>query len=212
MMRRRTCLACLAAVLLMGAAVLTYRTCRKSGSTAHSILPPTVQLREGDVVFRRGGGMTSQAVLLADKNGYYSHCGIVVDSAGSMLIVHAVPGEPDYEGDPDRVKADWPATFFSSVYANAGEVCRTDNDTIARTAARTAWEIYRRGVLFDHDYNSNDTTLLYCTELVHLVYSEAGCTLCGAPTHRFDLPGLHCVCWLPSDLHASAHLRSIAKF
>ena len=211
-MRKRTCLACLAAVLLMGAAVLLYRTCRKSGSTVHSILPPTVQLHEGDVVFRRGGGMTSQAVLLADKNGYYSHCGIVVDSAGSMLIVHAVPGEPDYEGDPDRVKADRPATFFSSVYANAGEVCRTDNDTIARTAARTAWEIYRRGVLFDHDYNSNDTTLLYCTELVHLVYSEAGCTLCGAPTHRFDLPGLHCVCWLPSDLHASAYLRSIAKF
>ena len=211
-MRKRTCLACLAAVLLLGAAVLLYRTCRKSGSTVHSILPPTVQLHEGDVVFRRGGGMTSQAVLLADKNGYYSHCGIVVDSAGSMLIVHAVPGEPDYEGDPDRVKADRPATFFSSVYANAGEVCRTDNDTIARTAARTAWEIYRRGVLFDHDYNSNDTTLLYCTELVHLVYSEAGCTLCGAPTHRFDLPGLHCVCWLPSDLHASAHLRSIAKF
>jgi len=211
-MRKRTCLACLAAVLLMGAASLTYRTCRKSGSTVHSILPPTVQLHEGDVVFRRGGGMTSQAVLLADKNGYYSHCGIVVDSAGCMLIVHAVPGEPDYEGDPDRVKADRPATFFSSVYANAGEVCRTDNDTIARTAARTAWEIYRRGVLFDHDYNSNDTTLLYCTELVHLVYSEAGCTLCGDPTHRFDLPGLHCVCWLPSDLHASAHLRSIAKF
>ena len=187
-MRKRTCLACLAAVLLMGAAVLTYRTCRKSGSTAHSILPPSVELREGDVVFRRGGGlppsvelregdvvfrrgggMTSQAVLLADKNGYYSHCGIVIDSAGCKLIVHAVPGEPDYEGDPDRVKADRPATFFSSVYANAGEVCRADNDSTARRAARRAWEIYRRRVLFDHDYNSTDTTLLYCTELVHLV-------------------------------------------
>ena len=54
MMRKRTCLACLAAVLLMGAAVLLYRTCRKNGSTVHSILPPTVQLHEGDVVFAVG--------------------------------------------------------------------------------------------------------------------------------------------------------------
>ena len=44
----------------------------------------------------------SQAVLLAEKDGAYSHTGIVVDSAGVLMIVHAVPGEPDFEGDEDR--------------------------------------------------------------------------------------------------------------
>jgi len=187
-------------------------SCRKNPDNIYSLLPDTVQLHEGDIVFRRGGGMTSQAVLLADKDGFYSHCGIVVDSAGTKLIVHAVPGEPDYEGDPDRVKADQPETFFSNVYANAGEVCRVDADSTARLAARKAWELYRKKVLFDHDYDFKDTTRLYCTEMVHLVYREADCILCGDPTHRFDLPGLHCTCWLPSDLYKSSHLRSIVKF
>ena len=61
-----------------------------------SILPETVELRAGDVVFRRGGGLTSRAVLMADAQGQYSHIGIVVDSAGQKMIVHAVPGEPDF--------------------------------------------------------------------------------------------------------------------
>ncbi len=187
-------------------------SCRESIDKTYSLLPDSLQMKVGDVVFRRGGGMTSQAVLLADKDGSYSHCGIVVDSAGILLVVHAVPGEPDFEGDPDRVKADPPSVFFSNVYANAGEVCRADNDTIAKAAAHKAWEIYRKGVLFDHDYDCEDTTRMYCTELVHLVYNKAGYVLCGPPTHRFDLPGLHCTCWLPSDLYTSEHLHSIGKF
>lgn len=77
-----------------------------------SILPEGCELHAGDVVFRRGSGLTSHAVLAADRYGAYSHIGIVVDSCGVMMVVHAVPGEPDYEGDPDRVKMDTPKRFF----------------------------------------------------------------------------------------------------
>ncbi len=200
-------------ILLLVAVLLGFtRLCTKHTDHTHCLLPDSVQLRVGDVVFRRGSGTTSHAVLLADREGYYSHCGIVVDSAGTLLVVHAVPGEPDFEGDPDRVKADLPCTFFSNVYADAGEVCRPDNDSIARIAADRAWRIYRRGVRFDHNYDHNDTTHLYCTQLVHLVYQQAGCVLCGPPTHQFNLPGLHCTCWLPSDLYGSKSLHSISKF
>ena len=187
-------------------------SCRRFSDNTISILPDSIILRNGDVVFRRGGGMASQAVLLADKDGFYSHCGIVVDSAGVLLVVHAVPGEPDFEGDPDRVKADKPATFFSNVYANAGEVCRTYNDSVANKAAREAWRIYKGKMLFDNDYDSNDTTQMYCTEFVYNVFQRAGCTLCGPPTHRFDLPGIHTTCWLPSDLYNSPYLKSLGRF
>ena len=78
-----------------------------------SILPDDFTLRAGDVVFRRGEGITSRVVLATDANGNYSHVGIVVDSAGSKMIVHAVPGEPDFDGDADRVKMDTPGRFFS---------------------------------------------------------------------------------------------------
>ena len=38
--------------------------------------------------------------MAADRGGSYSHVGMVVDSCGVMMVVHAVPDEPDYEGDP----------------------------------------------------------------------------------------------------------------
>ena len=81
-----------------------------SGEDApHSLLPDGSDLRPGDLLFRRGTSMASRGVVLADGNGRYSHVGIVVDSAGTMMVVHAVPDEPDYEGDPDRVKMDKPS-------------------------------------------------------------------------------------------------------
>ena len=60
-------------------------TDRMQGGT---ILPEDVGLKAGDVVFRRGSGFTSQAVLLAEKGGAYSHTGIVVDSAGVRLLAY----------------------------------------------------------------------------------------------------------------------------
>ena len=99
------------------------------------IMPANCTLHIGDVVLRRGSGLTSRTVLALDEKGEYSHVGIVVDSAGVKMVVHAVPDEPDYEGDPDRVKMDTPEQFFSSVYAQTGEVCRYKDSLAARKAA-----------------------------------------------------------------------------
>ena len=91
------------------------------------ILPVGTELREGDVVLRMGGGVTSHAVVAADRGGQYSHVGIVVDSCGHPMIVHAVPGEPDFAGDVDRVKMDSPEKFFSSMTASCGAVRQPDH-------------------------------------------------------------------------------------
>ena len=176
------------------------------------IMPAGSSLQTGDVVFRRGGGFTSHAVLLADRNGHYSHCGIVVDSAGVKMIVHSVPGEPDFEGDEDRVKMDRPEWFFSNQFANAGEICRPKDSLVAKQAAEYALRAYHRHTLFDHDYDSADTTKLYCTELVVRAYEAAGIRLTGAPTHEFHLPAVNTVCWLPSDLRNSSYLETTIFF
>lgn len=102
-----------------------------------SILPDDFALCAGDVVFRRGEGITSRAVLATDANGNYSHVGIVVDYAERRMIVHAVPGEPDFEGDVDQVKMDTPEKFFSYKNASKGEVCRLRDSSIAQRASRT---------------------------------------------------------------------------
>lgn len=179
-----------------------------------SILPEGCGLRAGDVVFRRGNGLTSRAVLAADRNGAYSHIGIVVDSCGVMMVVHAVPGEPDYEGDPDRVKMDSPRRFFSSMNADIGEVKRLRGDSAtAALAARFAMEVYKRGTLFDHDYDDADTTKMYCCELVDFAYRKAGRPLAGRERHYFHLPGLEPIrCILPSDICNNAALETLATF
>ena len=69
-------------VLLLPLCVLA---CSNTGRMqSGTILPEDVELRAGDVVFRKGSGFTSQAVLIAEKGGAYSHTGIVVDSAGVL--------------------------------------------------------------------------------------------------------------------------------
>ena len=176
------------------------------------LLPDSVQLRAGDVVFRRGEGFTSQVVLHADAEGNYSHTGIVVDSCGTPLIVHAVPGEPDFEGDPDRVKADRPEHFFSSQLATLGEVCRPADSAIAARAAQVAWDAYQRRALFDHNYDDADTTRFYCTELVAFAYRQAGVDLAEGRGHHINLPTMQQDCLFPSDIYESKFLYSIVQF
>ena len=138
-----------------------------------TILPDGLVLADGDIVFRRGSGLMSHTVVAAD-GGRYSHVGIVVDSAGVKMIVHAVPDEPDFPGDIDRVKMESPRKFFSTLNANVGEVMRHADKQVAHEAAREAMRLYRCGLLFDHDYDDNDSTKLYCSELVERAYLGAG--------------------------------------
>lgn len=192
---------CFAIMLLTG--------CEKSETC---VMPANVRLEEGDIVFRRGGGFTSHAVLMGDRGGQYSHVGIVAVEGGRKVIVHAVPGEPDFDGDPDRVKKESPEEFFSSLKTDIGEVCRVADRTAARRAAAKALEIYRRHTLFDHDYDDHDTTKMYCTELISYVYNCAGMPLVGCKRHRVDLPMLHANVLYPSDIHHSKKVRTIYIF
>lgn len=198
-------------VAIVVIAVIALASCGRKD--ARSILPDGLKLREGDIVFRRGNGLTSRAVLAADRHGLYSHVGMVVDSCGVMMVVHAVPGEPDYEGDPDRVKMETPEKFYSAVNAKIGEVKRLRGDTAAAArAARYALEAYRRGVLFDHDYDDADSTRMYCCELVERAYASAGRRLAGDVRHTVHLPGIRLRCILPSDICNNAALETVISF
>lgn len=197
----RTC--CL--LLLVG---LT--ACRDQGRTV--ILPPDTSLQPGDVVFRSGRGIASYMVVAAERGVGYSHVGMVVDSCGVMMIAHAVPDEPDFEGDVDRVKLDTPEQFFCTERAKVGEVCRPQNVARAARAAEVALQAYRRGVLFDHDYDDSDTTRMYCTELVTYALSRAGYDLSLLQRQQVNLPGVHALCVLPSGVHSLPFLKKVAAF
>ena len=177
-----------------------------------SILPDDVELKAGDVVFRRGSGFTSQAVLIAEKGGSYSHTGIVVDSAGVLMIVHAVPGEPEFEDDEDRVKMEHPQSFFHPMRAQQGAVYRHVDSIAAQQAAMRAFQIYECHPLFDHDYDDTDTTKLYCTELVVHAYSQTMSPLKDVHHQHLHLVGFEADCILPSDVLGCKDLQQVATF
>lgn len=148
-------------------------------------------------------------VVMGDGEGLFSHTGIVVDSAGRKMVIHAVPGEPDFPGDPDRVKMEPAERFFSTAHAILAGVCRPVDSGIGSQAAQVAWEKYRAGTLFDHSFDDTDTTELYCTELITHVYHRAGVELVGNERDTIDLPGMHFRCIMPSRLLHSNQLYPI---
>ena len=178
----------------------------------HSMLPTDVTLKAGDVVFRSGRGIASLVVVAADLGGSYSHVGIVVDSCGVPMIVHAVPDEPDFDGDTDRVKMDSPDKFFGSERTTKGEICRPQDSIRAARAAGAALQVYRRGVLFDHDYDDSDTTRMYCTELVVYALQRAGFDLSSLPRQRVSLPVVKSDCVMPSAIHGLPFLTTVTEF
>jgi hypothetical protein len=175
--------------------------------------PIEAELQAGDIVFRRGTGMVSHAVLTADRGGAYSHTGIVVDDGGELKIVHVVPGEPDANGVKDRIKAELPEQFFALDHAIEGAVMRLqDEEDVAKRAARRALALVETGVAFDHDYDLTDTTRMYCTELLQFVFEREGCDLTDGARSHISIPGFAGDYILPTDIQDSPRVRPIYRF
>ena len=196
--------------LWLGLFVLT--ACRGGGERAPGSVPAEL-LREGDFAFPRGTGLTSRVVLAADKGGAYSHVGILSRSEGEWFVIHAVPGERDYEGDEDRVKMEPIEAFFARGRASSGAVMRVEaSSDVAGRAARHALSLFRAGVLFDHEYDLTDTVKMYCTELIDYVYKSEGIDLSEGRLSRINIPVLSGDYLLPNDIAQSDKLSLIYQF
>lgn len=194
--------------------IATFQTaCMSKKKEREHCLPQEELLEEGDLVFRRGSGMASRMVLIADSKGAYSHIGIIVRESKCWKVIHAVPGEPDFEGDPDRVKMESLDQFFVGKKAVCGAIMRIKGNSMQKQhAAEKARQIFRRGTLFDHDYDCGDTTRMYCTELIDFVYRQTGVDLTEGRISRINLPGISGHYVLPSDIQQSQHLELIYSF
>ena len=171
---------------------------------------PLDSLRDGDLALRQGTGLDSEAVLRLDSaGGQYSHIGIVVNDNGKWKVVHAVPGES--RDGIDRVKIEPIDTFFLSTRAAHGAVMRLRgcSAVAAREAAQSASRLV--GVPFDYNYNWQDTTRLYCTQLIVVAYSSAGIDLLsGVP--RLSGRNTKNIIVFPGDIASNDSLTTIFRF
>jgi len=198
-------------VLLAVLLLLALPACKKSVVQEQERFV-NVSFQEGDLVFRRGSGIASRAVLTADTRGSYSHVGIVVKEGSAWMVVHITPGEAP-KGEKDSVKSESLSEFFKSSRAVSGAVMRfTGDPELSKRAALEAVTICQRKILFDHAYNLSDTTAMYCTELIRFVYLKAGVDLTGGKTEHVHIPGFSGDYLFPSLIMKSPFLREIERF
>ena len=165
---------------------------------------PYEQMREGDLAFRCGSGVFSRAVTYVEENGAYSHIGLLVEHDGVWKVVHAVPGEKESAQDFDRVKEETVEQFFAPERARKG--CLVHVETPEREKVReicqAALGFARDSVRFDNQYELQDSSRLYCTELVWLLYRRCGVDLSEGRRRRVNALGIQADCILPEHLFA----------
>lgn len=171
------------------------------------------ELRDGDLLFRRGIGVLGRVVVAADNEGRFSHVGIAVMCDGRWCAIHAVPDEPDFEGDVDRVKCEPIESFFDEFRAGNGAVYRLDTtfDKI-EIAVANAVRLSAEKRPFDHDYDLSDTTALYCTEFVEYVFGLGGVSMSEERLSHVNFPSMTGDYIMPSDLIENSKLTLIYSF
>ena len=164
---------------------------------------PFPDMREGDLAFRCGQGVFSRAVTSAQEDPLYSHVGVLVRDGEVWKVVHAVPAEPDFPGDFDRVKAEPVSIFFAPGRAYRGCLAHTGlSDSLQVSALRaSALRFAADSVRFDNGYSLEDSSSLYCTELVWRLYRRAGIDLSEGRRRRLDVFRIHADCLLPEHLY-----------
>lgn len=165
-------------------------------------LSDSIEWRDGDIALRCGWGMESRAVT-TKGHSTYSHSGLLHYNSQSRTweVIHAVPSEDD----PEYLKAEPLSVFYGKERAKCGAWLRVDcSDSIAHQAVEYALRKVNEKILFDNAYLLEDTTTLYCTELIWRSFLTVGIDVSGG--NRHSAPRLICAeeeCIFPSDLEKS---------
>lgn len=168
----------------------------------------TAMLHEGDLIFRCGTGIESQAVVAAERGSRYSHVGLLVREPCGWRVLHSVPGEAGDTGGEEVLKKDSLPLFLRSDRAVSVGVYRYDTTEAALAAVcERAMELYGRRVPFDHSYLLSDSSRMYCTEFVTVAFRAIGVDLPEGRCHSFPLAKEQVV--YPLDIVRNSHLKEL---
>lgn len=167
------------------------------------------RFQTGDVIFRRGIGVLSQAVLAADRDGAYSHVGLIWRTADGVSVIHVSVDDPP--GSPDVARIERIEDFLAADRASAYCVCRLvdDRTDAARGAVSVALGYVERRAPFDSAFDLSTPDALYCTELVWRAYREVGVDLADGGLDRGGFVGGSGGYLLPGTLLRSTALTLV---
>ena len=187
-------------IILLAIGVVQCRTREVSMPT-----PPIEEFVSGDLVFRLGRTLESDAIAATADKGYdYSHIGVIVRQGDSVRVIHI---EPEHKGE-ERVKSESVEEFFHPSRAVKGCVARrrTLTEKEHQTIENKSISLLNSDIHFDHDYSLSDSSAMYCTELINAIFLEADISL---TTRRHKVPLVTEGVILPSDILLDGDLEVI---
>ena len=123
-------------------------------------------LQDGDIILRKGYGLVSRRIVDTLKDSLdISHCGIIVKTDSCWSVIHSIPGHLSPFSKEDGIVITSLSEFIDDSYHNSIIITRLKRDSLNQIAQK-ALSYAERKVPFDYDFNYNDTTSLYCSELI----------------------------------------------
>jgi hypothetical protein len=138
--------------------------------------PPIEEFCSGDLAFRLGRTLESDAIAAsADEGCDYSHVGVIIRQEDSIRVIHIEPER----GASERIKCETLEDFFHPTRAVKGCVARrkTLSKEEQQIIENRSISLFNSGIPFDHNYSLQDSSAMYCTELINTIFLNAGISL-----------------------------------
>lgn len=164
-------------LLVAGTIILIILTAFSSGGMQRKDVnkpvpfPPTVSLRSGDLIFRNGRGMISNAFRLASlKQPLYSHAGIIHWQGKKCMVIHVIDGK----GEMGKVRMEPIEQFCNTSECSSFGIYRTNLSPSA--IDKNALAGWKSSAGFDAEFDLGTDDKMYCTELVYKILRRSSDT------------------------------------
>lgn len=127
-------------------------------------------LENGDLIYRHGNGFFSEYFKnTSEREQIYSHGGIILRNNDSIYVIHSEASEFTGIGG---VKKEPINTFLE--YVSTWGVYRLDtSETVRNEIVSVAKEYLDKNTPFDLEFNSEDDSKIYCTQLIAISVNRA---------------------------------------
>ena len=129
-------------------------------------------LQSGDIILRKGYGFVSNRIIESLNDSLdISHCGIIVKTDTAWIVVHAIPGKYSIFSKQDGVIVSSLSKFVEDAQPNSIIVTRLKREYL-QPMERKALFYAEQKTPFDYNFDLNDSTSLYCSELILRILAD----------------------------------------
>ncbi len=173
-------------------------------SSPHPDIPPSIEIKNGDLIFRQGLAFVSHLVMISDPKSDYSHVGMLFYEEGEWRVVHATPSER--EENPDGVVIDTLDFFLHPDRSNEFAIYR-----IAASSDEQMSAVHHAKAQVGTPFHYQKERGTYCTLLLTEAWESAKNMELNLSQTHLNLPLLKGDYLFPSDLLSNPQLEEIYR-